>query len=542
MVVATGESGRAAPGSLTTKASARFLVLPRQDSDADAELACCGITRAGYLQAQWAACGGHLLLVDAPPARARFGALPVVLIERPDVCFRIEEEALQLLERGERQAVLIYRCESARYREQLVLDEDGDITGVRRTYASAVNQVRLASLDGEEAAARADVLAVLVSAEAAERVSQAVTSLSSAAQALRQARIAWAETEAAARDLSSGTPWRLKGRLLSLLRHQPDTLALAAEGAGLEPTSFGWAHPTARIHPTARFVGEAIVGQEASIGAAAVLIGPLLIDDGEFVPDEAVHRASDEADADALMSFSDEPERALDDSQPRQHVRDESWWFRVGSPGLRRTRDLIGALVMLAMLLVLVPVVWLANRLNGDRGPLFYTHLRQTRGGRPFPCIKFRTMVVNADELRKQLAEANELDGPQFKISRDPRITPVGRFLRKTNLDELPQALNILAGHMSLVGPRPSPHDENQLCPAWRHARLSVRPGITGLWQVYRSKVRGADDFQEWIHYDMEYVRRRSFKLDVKILFLTVLVCLGLWTPPDARRRRMQTD
>ncbi len=289
-------------------------------------------------------------------------------------------------------------------------------------------------------------------------------------------------------------------------------------------------------------MGDVIVGEEASIGAGAVVIGPLVLDDGEFVADDAVRRASDEPDAEALLALREEPERELDDSQPRQHMRDESWWFRVGSPSLRRARDYAGALVMLGVLLMLLPIVWVANRVYGDHGPLFYTHLRQTRGGKPFPCLKFRSMVVNADELKKKLQAENELDGPQFKIARDPRITPVGHFLRKTNLDELPQAFNILAGHMSLVGPRPSPHDENQLCPAWRHARLSVRPGITGLWQVYRSKLRGADDFQEWIHYDMEYVRRRSFKLDGKILILTVLVCLGLWTPPDARQERSQTE
>jgi lipopolysaccharide/colanic/teichoic acid biosynthesis glycosyltransferase len=519
-------------------------VLPRHDPEAAGEVACCGISRADYLQAQWAACAGRLLLRGSlqsqPRGRER---LPVVLVDRPDVCFQIEEEALQLLERGERQAVVIHRREPARYREQLVLDEQGDVEGVRRTYASAVHRLRLNSEENGEATVEAEeVLAMLVSAEAAERVSEAVASLSQAPVALREAKIDWASTEAAVRDLSCGTRQRLKGRLLNLLRNRPETLEIAADHAGLVPTSFGWRHPTARVHPTARFVGEVIVGQEVSVGAGAVVIGPIILDDGELVADDAVRRASDEADAETLVAFREEPERALDDSQPRQHVRDESWWFRVGSPSLRRLMDLSGAAVMLAMLAVLIPAVWLANRVCGDRGPLFYTHLRQTRGGKPFPCIKFRSMVVNADELRKQLMEANELDGPQFKITRDPRITPVGNFLRKTNLDELPQALNILAGHMSLVGPRPSPHDENQLCPAWRHARLSVRPGITGLWQVYRSKVRGADDFQEWIHYDMEYVRRRSFKLDVKILFLTVLVCLGVWTPPDARRQQRQPD
>jgi lipopolysaccharide/colanic/teichoic acid biosynthesis glycosyltransferase len=131
-------------------------------------------------------------------------------------------------------------------------------------------------------------------------------------------------------------------------------------------------------------------------------------------------------------------------------------------------------------------------------------------------------MVHDADALQKQLRALNEVDGPQFKLTRDPRVTALGRFLRKTNIDELPQLLNVLAGQMSVVGPRPSPFEENQLCPAWREARLSVKPGITGLWQVSRSPARGATDFQEWIYFDTQYVERRSFWLDLKIVLLTI--------------------
>ena len=106
-------------------------------------------------------------------------------------------------------------------------------------------------------------------------------------------------------------------------------------------------------------------------------------------------------------------------------------------------------------------------------------------------------MRNNAEQLKKQLAEQNKCDGPQFYIEDDPRITRFGKIMRKCNIDELPQLLNVLIGHMSMVGPRPSPHNENQYCPPWREARLSVRPGITGLWQVMRSRQDGLD-FQEW--------------------------------------------
>ena len=109
----------------------------------------------------------------------------------------------------------------------------------------------------------------------------------------------------------------------------------------------------------------------------------------------------------------------------------------------------------------------------------------------------------------------------------DPRLTRVGKVIRKYHLDELPQFFNVLVGQMSVVGPRPSPRKENQFCPPWREARLSVKPGITGLWQVSRSRQRGAADFQEWIMYDTQYVERRSMALDIKILLLTIKELFG---------------
>src|SRR5215467_4645058 len=119
----------------------------------------------------------------------------------------------------------------------------------------------------------------------------------------------------------------------------------------------------------------------------------------------------------------------------------------------------------------------------------------------------------------------NQADGPQFFMENDPRLTRVGRFIRLTNLDELPQFWNVLMGDMGVVGPRPSPRKENQYCPPWREARLSVRPGITGLWQVKRTRLPGLD-FQEWIKFDIQYVERLSWKLDLWIIFQTFLVLI----------------
>jgi lipopolysaccharide/colanic/teichoic acid biosynthesis glycosyltransferase len=130
-------------------------------------------------------------------------------------------------------------------------------------------------------------------------------------------------------------------------------------------------------------------------------------------------------------------------------------------------------------------------------------------------------MRKDAEKIKEQLKKLNQADGPQFYIENDPRLTRVGKFLRKVNLDEIPQFWNVLLGDMSIVGPRPSPHRENQFCPPWREARLSVRPGITGLWQVRRTR-RAGSDFQEWIRYDIEYVENRSWWLDIKIIWKTL--------------------
>jgi exopolysaccharide biosynthesis polyprenyl glycosylphosphotransferase len=183
--------------------------------------------------------------------------------------------------------------------------------------------------------------------------------------------------------------------------------------------------------------------------------------------------------------------------------------------------DFVGALVLLAVLfpLLLLPcalLVWLTSP-----GPILFRQQRAGLNGNPFTMLKFRTMVTNAEQLKQELAQLNEMSGPVFKMTNDPRITPLGRWYRRFSIDELPQLINVLRGDMSLVGPRPLPLDEVKRFddPADRR-RLSVKPGLTCLWQISgRNEVR---DFKEWVRLDLEYIDNWSLWLDLKILVRTI--------------------
>lgn len=190
----------------------------------------------------------------------------------------------------------------------------------------------------------------------------------------------------------------------------------------------------------------------------------------------------------------------------------------------KRVFDVAVSGVLLALLWPLMLFIALCIAID-DGYPVLFRHRRQTRGGRLFSCLKFRTMQTNAETLVPDLARRNVCDGPQVYIENDPRVTRVGRLLRMLHLDELPQLWNVLVGDMSIVGPRPSPDKENRYCPAWREMRLSVRPGMTGLWQLKRTRKPG-HDFQEWIRYDMEYVKRASLWLDIAICVQTAVMLL----------------
>jgi exopolysaccharide biosynthesis polyprenyl glycosylphosphotransferase len=189
---------------------------------------------------------------------------------------------------------------------------------------------------------------------------------------------------------------------------------------------------------------------------------------------------------------------------------------------IKRVIDILASATALLLLSPLMIVVALIVKFT-SRGPILFKQLRVGRNARPFNMLKFRSMIANAEELKAKLMQQNEQSGPVFKMSRDPRITPIGRFIRKYSIDELPQLINVLRGEMSLVGPRPPVPSEVAKYEAWQRRRLSVRPGLTCVWQV---SGRNQISFEEWMYLDMQYIDHWSLAQDVQLILKTVPVVL----------------
>jgi lipopolysaccharide/colanic/teichoic acid biosynthesis glycosyltransferase len=193
-------------------------------------------------------------------------------------------------------------------------------------------------------------------------------------------------------------------------------------------------------------------------------------------------------------------------------------------PLWKRSLDVAGASLGLFLLAPLLAVIAAAIKLTSP-GPVFFKQRRAGRGGQPFWVYKFRSMVVDAEAQQAALRARNERDGPAFKIANDPRITRLGRFLRATNLDELPQLWNVLRGDMSLVGPRPLPCDESDAVHGWQRRRLDVTPGLTCFWQshAHRAKI----SFVDWVRMDLRYIRWRSLRVDLHLVWQTLKLFTG---------------
>jgi exopolysaccharide biosynthesis polyprenyl glycosylphosphotransferase len=187
---------------------------------------------------------------------------------------------------------------------------------------------------------------------------------------------------------------------------------------------------------------------------------------------------------------------------------------------VKQLMDFFGSLVSLVLAAIPMLVIALLIKLFSP-GPVFFRQQRSGLNGAPFTLYKFRTMVTNAEQFKHELEAMNEMRGPVFKVTKDPRITPLGKILRRYSLDELPQLFNVLRNEMSLVGPRPLPVDEVRRFNDMAHRRrLSVKPGITCLWQVKgRNQI---SDFQDWVRLDLEYIDNWSLWLDIKILLRTI--------------------
>jgi exopolysaccharide biosynthesis polyprenyl glycosylphosphotransferase len=198
--------------------------------------------------------------------------------------------------------------------------------------------------------------------------------------------------------------------------------------------------------------------------------------------------------------------------------------FDAGQLFLKRCLDIFGSVIGLVITGALFPFIALAIRLD-SKGPLFFGQERVGENGRTFRCWKFRSMYVDAEERKKELLDCNEMQGAMFKMRDDPRVTRVGRFIRRTSLDELPQFWNVLKAEMSLVGTRPPTPDEVATYENWHRKRICMKPGITGLWQVSgRNQIK---DFDEVVRLDIRYIEEWSLWLDIKLLFKTFWVVVA---------------
>ena len=320
------------------------------------------------------------------------------------------------------------------------------------------------------------------------------------------------------------------------------TIRLNASAKNLHNSGSGYQdqsqpHDSVTISQSAKLFGKVLLGQNVSIGQKVTIIGPAIIGCGVKIAKGAIVRTSIIAPGVSVPQNSMVQNRILTETPfHRKHHRQQNINsrtqcgnshtnnLRTGSKFsyarcFKRIADIFAATFVLVLFAPVVPIIAAVIKLTSP-GPVFFKDRRQGLRGKVFNCLKFRSMLVNADKMQDKLRVLNQADGPQFKMKDDPRLSIVGSFLRDTYIDEIPQFFNVLCGQMSIVGPRPSPESENTSCPPWRDIRLSVRPGITGLWQVCRTR-QPMKDFQEWIHYDIKYVKKLSVKTDVWICWQT---------------------
>ncbi len=390
------------------------------------------------------------------------------------------------------------------YSEQVCFDESGWVQRIERRYRPRVQRSsrvlltrsrRLAELWLEAADARSAWRRIRRVAHAS-RVDH------------------WRGSGLSLRDGDAGDERRLIGELVARWTSPGQSIAgLVEREPGVWQTAGDERSAPAPSEGAAVRIGPLWIGNGAAKPHGRCIVGPRWFEDAPDASNIAARTVSVREIAEVELART-----VGDDTSPP--VQSPLYLF------VKRLMDVVfslAALVLASPLMLLIVALILLE----DGRPVFFSHRRQGRGGRAFKCLKFRTMHRDAEGLARALDAYNICDGRQVYIQDDPRVTRVGKLLRESHVDELPQLINVLLGHMSLVGPRPSPDDENQLCPAWRDLRLSVRPGITGLWQLHRTREPG-EDFQEWIKYDVQYVQQCGLWTDIAILWKTAwMIVLG---------------
>jgi lipopolysaccharide/colanic/teichoic acid biosynthesis glycosyltransferase len=237
----------------------------------------------------------------------------------------------------------------------------------------------------------------------------------------------------------------------------------------------------------------------------------------------AGYRGSDSDPTEPCEDDTDLPREELADclrSNAIQGYCEESLVKMIAKPfpKWKRACDIAGSITGLVLTAPVIAIACLAVKTT-SKGPILFRQMRCGQHGRPFAIYKIRTMVVDAEELQVLLQDRNERDGPAFKIKNDPRVTTVGKFLRKIGADELPQLVNVLKGDMSIVGPRPLPVSEDIQCASWQRRRLDTKPGLTCTWQISKSR---DISFRDWMRLDLQYGRRRSLFHDIGLMAKTV--------------------
>lgn len=277
-----------------------------------------------------------------------------------------------------------------------------------------------------------------------------------------------------------------------------------------------------RIEDCAQIIGPTVIGNNCHISKGALVRESVLWDNVNISSNTKLQYSvlTNEATANLKnIPVSFNPSISLNSGALRNTFsinRDSNWTYKIG----KWTMDIVLGTMCILFFLPLLFLISLAIKFDSP-GPILFFQKRCGKDGKEFFMFKFRTMVKDAEKLQKEISSKNEVDGPMFKVSNDPRVTRVGRFLRRTSLDELPQLFNVLKGEMSFVGPRPLKMEEMAFCPSWRDSRLRVKPGITGLWQV---SGKSLISFNGWIYYDVEYINNQSLGLDIKILIKTLKV------------------